>query len=558
MAQPITRRLRPHLFHRLRTHHHHHHHPHPHPHSHLHHHTPAGRTFSAAHAPCQRGEKAGPATTHDYERRVGQLQADKQPLQDCYPRLPRRFAEKRRSIAQFRAQHETVAAGQTGHEIVTVVGRISSVRTAGSKLVFLDISDHPSTSLQAVCQLSHIPPDGSPHDFPSFRRIARRGDWYAITGHPHRTQRGELSVLATALPRLLSPSLHQIPDALDDPETRARNRHIDALVNPSALQPLLVRHHIERHLSTFLDARGFVKVQPPPILTGRGRRAVARAFDTEPPSSPSLRDRSRLPQRSVDATHNPEFSICEFYEAFATLDDLLTTTESLLADLESSLHLALPDLPAPATTLRGPYPRLEFLPTLESALNHRLPSLTSPTAQSDLHHLFLTHVPDALAHLPAHPTLPRLLDALSTLYLEPLCQSPTYITHHPAALSPLAKHFVCPRTGQTVAARAELFIRGREYANMYEEENSPFEQRRKLAEQVASSRAADGDEGGVLEHDGAAVDEAYVAALEWGLPPTGGWGCGVERLVMLFSGRDRIAEVLPFGTVRNVAGLGRR
>ncbi|KAF2766203.1 class II aaRS and biotin synthetase [Teratosphaeria nubilosa] len=561
MAQPIPRRLRPYLFHGFRSSQH----------------APARRTFFAAHVQCQRSEKAGTAT-HDYEKRVGQLQADK-PVRECYPRLPERFAETRQPLAKFRKLHETMVAGQTVDEVVTVVGRISSVRTAGSKLVFLDISDDPRTTLQAVCQLSKISPNEPPHAFKSFTRTARKGDWFSVTGHPHRTERGELSVLATTLPQLLSPSLHQIPETLDDPETKARKRHIDSLVNPSSLRPLLVRHHIEKHLGTFLDTQGFIKVNTPILTPGAGG-AVARAFETEATELEGQKLNLRIApelwlkrlvvgglnkvyeigpafrNEGVDATHNPEFSICEFYEAFATLDDLITKTETLLSEMQAYLNLSIPNLPPLPIPLRGPYPRLEFIPTLESALNHALPDLTSPTAQSDLLTLFLTHVPNVFAHVPTDPTLPRLLDALSTLYLEPLCTHPTYLTHHPAALSPLAKHFTCPRTGQTVSARAELFIQGREYANMYEEENSPFEQRRKFVEQLAL-RGRDDGEGGVLERKGV-VDEGYLAALEWGLPPTGGWGCGVERLVMLFSGKERIAEVLPFGTVRHVGGLGRR
>jgi lysyl-tRNA synthetase class 2 len=114
-------------------------------------------------------------------------------------------------------------------------------------------------------------------------------------------------------------------------------------------------------------------------------------------------------------------------------------------------------------------------------------------------------------------------------------------------MSPLAKHFVCEKTGRIVSARAELFIQGREFANMYEEENSPFAQEDKFA---AQRELRGGDTEAMVG------DEGYVRALEWGLPPTGGWGCGIERLVMLFAGRERIADVLPFGHLRNVVALG--
>jgi lysyl-tRNA synthetase class 2 len=116
-------------------------------------------------------------------------------------------------------------------------------------------------------------------------------------------------------------------------------------------------------------------------------------------------------------------------------------------------------------------------------------------------------------------------------------------------MSPLAKSFTCPKTGQAVSARTELFMGARELANMYEEENDPFAQRRKFLDQAAA-RNADGEGDGTLN-----IDESYVHALGSGLPPTGGWGCGVERLVMLFSGTRKISDCLSFGNLRNVVGL---
>lgn len=432
----------------------------------------------------------------------------------------------------------------------------------------------------------------SPAAFKRFARLARKGDHLAVTGRAHRTARGELSIAATALPTLLAPSLHQIPDALDDAETRARQRHVDMLVNPDTITPLLVRHHVDSYFNHFFSEQDFVKVSTP-LLTASAGGAVARPFATV---ATELQDQvlhlriapelwlkrlvvGGMPRvyeigpafrnEGVDATHNPEFAICEFYEAYATLDGLMEKTEKLLGNTQAHLESlvqgrTLKHLPTLDTDLRGPYPRLEFLPTLEREMHAALPDLRGPTAASDLLALFASHsLPP-----PATPTLPRLLDALAGRFLEPLCDQPTFITHHPAAMSPLSKHFVCPTTGQTVAARAELFIKGREYANMYEEENSPFEQRRKFLEQQrqrdaghpdASPAKGEKGKGGAAGGDDEAMqmDHGFVEALEWGLPPTGGWGCGIDRLVMLLSGRERIGEVLAFGTLRNVVGMGR-
>lgn len=205
-------------------------------------------------------------------------------------------------------------------------------------------------------------------------------------------------------------------------------------------------------------------------------------------------------------------------------------------------NITLPDV-----NLQAPFKRLEFVPTIEKAINRTLPDLSSSTAFEDVVALYK----ELAIPLPDGATLPRLLDELAALYIEPLCTEPTFIMYHPEVMSPLAKSFKDAATGQALSRRVELFIQAREYVNAYEEENSPFEQRRKLEQQLLHRDPA---EKGLAERG---VDESYIEALEWGLPPTGGWGCGIDRMVMLFSGTSRIADVQPFGTLRNVVALGK-
>nr|POE89279.1 lysine--trna ligase, mitochondrial [Quercus suber] len=351
------------------------------------------------------------------------------------------------------------------------------------------------------------------------------------------------------------------------------------LVNPGAIRVMRVAHLIDDELRKFFLDEGFTGVRTPLLTAGAGG-ATARPFETVATELENevlnLRIAPELflkrlvvggmakvyeigpvfRNEGVDATHNPEFTICEFYEAFSTLEHLMERTENLLDLLSSRIQKDVPN--AEGTTMMSQpldlrqakrFARIEFIPALEAALDQALPNLSSPDeAQASILDIFMAkNIP-----IPAKPTLPRLLDSLAGYYLEPLCRAPTFIIHHPAALSPLSKHFVCPLTGQVVAARAELFINCYEYANMYEEENSPFEQRRKFEEQL-KYRQVDGESDGRSE-----VDESYLEALEWGLPPTGGWGCGVDRLVMLFAAQERIADVLTFGSLRNVVGLGKR
>ena len=300
----------------------------------------------------------------------------------------------------------------------------------------------------------------------------------------------------------------------------------------------------------------------------------------------------------IDATHNPEFTMCEFYAAYTNLSDLIQETEALVSGMAKYSHeliertlTSLP--PLDPSFFTPPFDFVEFVPAIEKALGISLPDLSSEDALPNL----ITILQLARINIPGGfpATLPKLLDRLSALCLEPLSyKSPLFIIHHPACMSPLSKEFTCPTTGQRVSARAELFVNGRELANMYEEENDPEEQLRKMveyhrvsslarrerererslvddniAEEVVKAPPAwvspsnDQDVGeehpAEVEEDDEEppppIDQSYIRALRAGLPPTGGWGCGVERLVMLFSGAKRISDVLSFGTLRNVASL---
>lgn len=447
------------------------------------------------------------------------------------------------------------------------------MRTAGSKLLFMDL-ESGGRVVQVVCQLKALQEQNSgitPEAFRAFRKIARKGDHYTVAGYPHCTQSGESSILASDLPEPLSPSLHQIPESLQDPEARARFRHVDMLVNEEAIHTLRVRHQVEAWMQAFFNDKGFVKVTTPILGAGAGG-AAARPFETEATELAeqklSLRVAPELwlkrlvvggmdkvyemgpafRNEGVDATHNPEFNICEFYQAYATLDHLIDTTVQIFRDLKYRFSNAttLSKLPKEVDILDKDFAQVEFIPALQDHLGCPLPNLEEP----DSHNVILKMFEEKGISIPANPTLPRLLDELAAQYLEPLShEHPVFITNHPACMSPLSKHFTCPQTGQIVAARAELFIQGREYANMYEEENSPFEQRRKFEEQLKQRET---------DKEAMELDESYLQALEWGLPPTGGWGCGMDRLVMLFSGRERMADVLAFGSLRNVVGLVRQ
>ncbi|MCJ1384739.1 hypothetical protein MMC17_007857 [Xylographa soralifera] len=369
---------------------------------------------------------------------------------------------------------------------------------------------------------------------------------------------------------MLSPCLRRLPTELQDRETRVRNRHVDFLVNKRATDVLRLRAEIIQYLRQYLLRSDYVEVQTPILAEGAGG-AVARPFRTAATEFPerviSLRVAPELwlkrmviggfdrvfeigpsfRNEGLDVIHNPEFTTCELYRTYFGLEDLIGMTEDMFTGLTDHVNAlvirSFPSLKAASACIKAPFKRIDFITGIETAINQQLPNLLSPNADVKVAKILR----DQSIVLPSSPTLAQMLDRLSATYLEPQCQTPTFIMHHPECLSPLAKSFLHPDNSQRIAARAELFVNSQEIANMYEEENSPFEQRRKFLEQN-SHRTGESS---------SIIDESYLEALEWGLPPTGGFGCGVDRLCMLMSGAKRIGDVLSFGSLRNVVSLRR-
>lgn len=374
---------------------------------------------------------------------------------------------------------------------------------------------------------------------------------------------------------LLSPCLHPPPLEIQHSETRYQNRHVDLMVNPKAMEILRLRSYIIQHLREQLLQRNFLEVQTP-IMSGESGGATARPFLTEATAyrgkklalriAPELwlkrlvvggMDRifeigTQFRNEGIDATHNPEFTTCEFYQAYASLEDLIKLTEALFLSLANRVRELKEDkfknLAQLEISFEPPFKRLEFIPALEQAMGRMLPDLDNQ-AEEDVTRQLLDLMRELDVALPARLTVPRILDKLAGTYLEPLCTEPTFITHHPEALSPLSKSSI--RNGRRVTERVELFINGDEIVNAYEEENSPTEQRKKFLTQLGWR-----DEENSVPDVGNGIDEAYCTALEWGLPPTGGWGLGVDRLCMLFAGVDKISEVLAFGGLRGTVNQG--
>ncbi|KAJ1959070.1 hypothetical protein IWQ62_004760 [Dispira parvispora] len=454
-------------------------------------------------------------------------------------------------------------------ERVTVQGRIVAKRDASSKLLFLEIMDN-NVSMQLVVSQRRMEEDASKaQSFKTYHKVFHKGDIVQAHGFVGKTQSGELSVFATKPLRLLAPCLHDLPyrSGLKNYERRYRQRYLDFLINPAHRQVFYTRAQVIRCLRQFLDARGFIEVETP-ILWPRVGGANARPFLTRGNAlnrmplqlrvAPELflkqlvvGGMSRVYEigkqfrnEGIDANHNPEFTTLEFYQAYTDLEGLMQLTEELLRYLVGSLKNGSTTVEV-SNQLAGdpvslefgvPFQRLHVVTELERHLGQALPNLADPDKALGV----LTARCAALNVALVPPvTLPRVLDTLITKFLEPQCVQPTFLYGHPTIMSPLAK---ASDTTPGTAQRFELYVLGKEIVNAYEELNDPEEQRTRFAQQLRDR--GKGDDEAQLP------DEEFCQALEYGLPPTGGWGMGIDRLCALLTDTKHLRDTLTFPIVK--------
>lgn len=446
---------------------------------------------------------------------------------------------------------------QRSPDFFRVEGRVGAIRKSGKGMYFIDLyQDDAKVQIVATNKLMGLSRD----EFEETHGILKTGDCIGVEGQAGRTNTGELSLKARAPVAMLAPAL-RLPNKLSDKGLINANRALYYRVDPQLKQPIVVKSELCREFRRFFDRHGFLEVQTP-ILSGPATGANARGFHTTDIHGTQLLLRvapelwlkklviggfdkvfeigCNFRNEGIDATHNPEFTLCEFYQSYTLLDELMLMTEQLFAQCQQSLQLPALD------PLTRSYKRVEFIPGIEAETGHPLPAeLTQPNLHD---YCRLVGVDVKPTELPA-----QMLDALSLTFLEPISlrpeniNHPVFIYHQPEAMSPLAKGTTKVYGDRTynISLRFELFINGKEYVNAYEEENDPSAQERKFREQLSFSDQFGDDESLV-------PDWRYLEQMEYGLPPTGGWGCGIDRLAMLFAGCDRIEQVQTFGTVDDV------
>ncbi|MFY9616414.1 MAG: lysine--tRNA ligase [Candidatus Dormiibacterota bacterium] len=454
------------------------------------------------------------------------------------------------AIAEFEEREKAAAKDEeTRFGPVSVAGRVTRHRSQG-KVAFADVVDG-SGKLQIYARLDALGEAGM--------RLVNDldlGDIVGASGEVFRTRRGEVSLDVAEL-TLLTKALRPLPDkwhGLKDPEIRFRQRHVDLIVNPDARRLLKMRSRLIRHLHAYLDDRGFEEVETP-VLHRLAGGAAARPFLTHHNALDldlALRIALELHLKrlvvggmervyeigrvfrneGVDRRHNPEFTLLELYQAYTDLDGMMELTEAMLRAATEAVLGGTEVVHGEETIDLGKrWDRQEMLDLVAGA---------NPDVDLQDEDAIRRRAIDIGAVRADTMDWGELIFELFERSVESELVRPTFVTGFPISVSPLARRRVDdPR----LAERFELFIAGQELANAFAELTDPIDQRARFEQQLALR-----DAGGEETHP---MDEDFIAALEQGMPPTGGLGIGIDRLVMLLASEGNIREVIAFPLLRD-------
>ena len=438
--------------------------------------------------------------------------------------------------------------GQT----VRLAGRLMSKRGMG-KAVFSDLQDGAGR-IQLYVRIDDVGEEA----LAAFKKYDI-GDIVGAEGEVFRTKRGEISIKAKTI-TLLSKSLLPLPEkfhGLTDVETRCRQRYVDLIVNPDVKRNFIIRSQFIKHVRDFMDAQGFMEVETPVLNTISGG-ATARPFITHHNTldiDMYMRIATELPLKrlivgglervyemgrifrneGMDNRHNPEFTTIELYQAYADFNDMMDLFEDLLSSAaQKILGTYQVEWQGECIDLTPGWPRLPMHEAVKQYTGLDFMAISSDEEAVAAAKSIGVELPGT-----ADKTWGNALYECFDQKVEGKLIQPTFITMHPVDVSPLAKR--SPKDPR-ITERFELFICRSEMGNAFSELNDPIDQRRRFEAEVAD-RLKGNDEAGMM-------DEDFLTALEYGMPPTGGLGIGIDRCVMLLTGSDSIRDVILFPTMK--------
>lgn len=451
------------------------------------------------------------------------------------------------TASELRERFQDVAGEELEkiEDVFSLAGRIMAKRDYGKSL-FFDLKDH-TDRIQAYIRKNDVPDD-------VFKLIKKMdiGDIVGVEGRVVKTKTGELTIMLSH-GELVTKSLLPLPEKYHEMnvELKYRQRYLDLIMNESARKVFMIRAKIVSSLRRFMESKGYVEVETPmmqPIPGG----ATAKPFETYHNAldmklylriAPELYLKRLLVggfnkvfelnrnfrNEGISTQHNPEFTMMEFYQTYSTFEDMMDLSEEMLVQMANEVAGG-ENLVYQGTdvSLARPWKRVGFHESIRE-IGGVPAEIVADREKS------LAYCKEIGGDIPDYEPHGKILAKIFDLTVEPKLINPTFITHYPADISPLARR--CD-DDETLTDRFELFMVGREMANGFSELNDPIDQRGRFLQQVAEREA--GDEEGMY------MDEDYVRALSYGMPPAGGEGVGIDRLVMLLADVPSIKDVILF------------
>lgn len=437
----------------------------------------------------------------------------------------------------------------TAEQAVSVAGRLMSKRGHG-KGGFAHIMDRTGR-IQLHIGQSQIGEDA----YDLYKRLIDVGDYIGVRGAVFHTQTGETTIKVSEL-TLLSKSLRSLPEkwhGLQDVEIRYRQRYVDLIVNPEVRDVFILRSRLIRAIQRFMDGKGFIEVETP-VLQPLYGGALARPFITHHHTLDTrlymrISDELYLKRlivggfervyeighdfrnEGMDRTHNPEFTMLEFYQAYADYTDIMQITEDLIATaVREATGTSMITFQGHTVDLTPPWRRISMLDAIKQYADVDI------TAHSDEE---LRRICARLDIQGEQDGRGNMVDGIFEAYVQPKLIDPTFITDYPIEISPLAKKH---RKISGLVERFEVFICGSEFANAFSELNDPIDQRQRFEYQAELQRLGN--------EEAHMLDEDYIRAMEYGMPPTGGCGIGIDRLMMFITDSSSIKDVIMFPPMR--------